>query len=79
MEVADGSRFQRDRRIVFVSSHFVPSFDLFRLEGMVIRAMRDASLKIGKTSYENRMIKRTYKVYKNCTLRLAYFNFTLYR
>lgn len=44
MEVADGSRFQRDRRIVFVSSHFVPSFDLFRLEGMVIRAMRPVGI-----------------------------------
>lgn len=40
MEVADGSLFQRDRRIVFISSHFVPSFDLFRLKGMMIRAIR---------------------------------------
>lgn len=44
MEVADGSLFQRDRRIVFVSSHFVPSFDSFRLEGMVIRAMRPVGI-----------------------------------
>ena len=40
MEVADGSLFQRDRRIVFIFSHFVPSFDLFRLKGMMIRAIR---------------------------------------